>query len=82
MLFIYRNKQWDVSTTSVTFGGKEAYIGIPLKESIVIKNRKKNSFTFTLKVSNDRVDPKYRIKIVPDKFKLEKVKNIYIYIHN
>lgn len=64
-----------MSTESITFGGKEADIGIALKETLTVTNSGK-SRTFTIALADEarcESDLRFDIVIKPKEFKLDKV---------
>ena len=72
----FSNNKWTTNTKNITFGGKEASIGIALSDTFIVSN---NSGTRNFTVAVDRDDgqaenKRYKIIIKPEKFQLEKVK--------
>ena len=68
-------KKWAVSTKNIMFGGKDADIGIALKDTLTIENHgSPREFSLEL-LDKERCDSNLRYKIVikPQKFQLEKV---------
>ena len=79
LLFVcYRG--WKVSTKNLEFEGKNAEIGIALKDSFDVENHSGKSMSFTLSVDEYKESMKYKIMMKPDKFKLDKVKQYKQYI--
>ena len=72
----FSNNKWTTNTKNITFGGKEASIGIALSETFVLTNNG-DARVFTIGVNRDNgqaENKRYKIIISPDKFQLEKVK--------
>ena len=72
---MYYRKKWAVSTKNIMFGGKDADIGIALKDSLSIENYGP-SREFSIKLLDDEnrsPDLRYKIVIKQEKFQLEKV---------
>lgn len=68
-------RRWDVSTKSLVYGGKEADIGITLKDTLTVTNTGKPR-TFTVALADEErcnSDMRFEIVIKPREFKLEKV---------
>lgn len=64
-----------MSTRSVTFNGKEADIGIPLRETITVESKCKDSCTFEFNPVQERLnekDMKHKLRVKPNKFALER----------
>ena len=63
-----------MSTKAITFGGKEADIGIPLKDFFVVESKAKKSCTFEISPVNEKTkkDMKHKLKVQPTKFVLER----------
>ena len=74
-IILCSNNKWSTNTKNITFGGKEASIGIALNDTFVLTNSG-NARVFTIRVDKeaDQAENKrYKIIIRPDKFQLEKV---------
>lgn len=64
-----------MSTRSVTFHGKEADIGVPLRETITVQSNCKGSCTFEfspIQERNNEKDMKHKLRVKPNKFVLER----------
>lgn len=67
--------KWSVSTKNIMFGGKEADIGIALKDTLTVTNRGE-ARTFSVALHGEprcNSDIKFKVVIKPKEFILEKV---------
>lgn len=67
--------KWNVSTKNIMFGGKEADIGIALKDTLTVTNRGE-ARTFSVALHDEsrcNSDMKFKVVIKPKEFILEKV---------